>query len=261
MAITHPTQSLGNMHMPTLRVISLLKALAGSEQGLTLTQLAQAIGSSKGTIFPILDTLLQYDFVRKDRLSNQYELGRGLYLFSEAFRSQDTLMNKAQSCMQEVVDACSEICQLGILSHTEVLYIAKVDSREPIQIISRVGSRMPARKTALGKALLSQWSLEDLRFLFQDTLKNDPFDIDAFYAELQEVGNSGIAKDLGEINPDLHCLSAPVRFEGRVDCAISVSLPAFRDTPEKRALVKEELKKAAAKLEACMRERQEGFSA
>ena len=48
--------------MPTQRVISLLEALANTESGLSLTQLSQSIGSSKGTISPILETLQQHDY-------------------------------------------------------------------------------------------------------------------------------------------------------------------------------------------------------
>ena len=120
-----------------------------------------------------------------------------------------------------MVDACAEICQLGILSHTEVLYIAKVDSREPIQIISRVGSRMPARKTALGKALLSQCKREEVVALFAGELCTEPFDMDAFLEELQKVRQGAIARDIGEINPQLHCYAVPVTFAGRVDCAMN----------------------------------------
>lgn len=252
-------QQKPSVHMPTQRVISLLEALANTESGLSLTQLSQSIGSSKGTISPILETLQQHDFVRRDKLSGRYELGRGLYLFSEGFRTQDPLMAQAQACMRQVVDACAEICQLGILSHTEVLYIAKVDSREPIQIISRVGSRMPARKTALGKALLSQSNREDVVALFANELCVEPFDLEAFWAELLRVRQGAIARDIGDINPQLHCYAVPVTYAGRVDCAMSVSLPAFRDTPEKGAQVEEELRKAVARLEQFMNEAHECF--
>ena len=54
-------QQKPTVHMPTQRVISLLEALADAEHGLTLTQLSLCIGSSKGTISPILETL-QRDF-------------------------------------------------------------------------------------------------------------------------------------------------------------------------------------------------------
>lgn len=252
-------QQKPSVHMPTQRVISLLEALANTESGLSLTQLSQNIGSSKGTISPILETLQQHDFVRRDKLSGRYELGRGLYLFSEGFRTQDPLMAQAQACMRQVVDACAEICQLGILSHTEVLYIAKVDSREPIQIISRVGSRMPARKTALGKALLSQSKREEVAALFAHELCVEPFDLEVFLEELLRVRQGAIARDIGDINPQLHCYAVPVTYAGRVDCAMSVSLPAFRDTAEKGAQVEEELRKAAARLEQFMNEAHECF--
>ena len=252
-------QQKPSVHMPTQRVISLLEALANTEHGLTLTQLAQSIGSSKGTISPILETLQQHDFVRRDQLSGRFELGRGLYLFSEGFRTQDPLMAQAQACMRQVVDACAEICQLGILSHTEVLYIAKVDSREPIQIISRVGSRMPARKTALGKALLSQYRREEVVALFANEHSAEPFDLDAFLEELHGVRKGAIARDIGELNPQLHCYAVPLTYAGRVDCAMSVSLPAFRDTPEKGKQVEEELRRASAQLEQFMNEANECF--
>ena len=76
--------------------------------------------------------------------------------------------------------------------------------------------------------------------------------MDAFLEELQKVRQGAIARDIGEINPQLHCYAVPVTFAGRVDCAMSVSLPAFRDTPEKHQQVESELRKAVAKLEQFM---------
>jgi Transcriptional regulator len=47
--------------------------------------------------------------------------------------------------------------------------------------------------------------------------------MDAFLEELQKVRQGAIARDIGEINPQLHCYAVPVTFAGRVDCAMSVS--------------------------------------
>ncbi len=43
--------------------------------------------------------------------------------------------------MTNIVNSCSETCQLGILDNNEVLYIGKVDSPEPIRLISYVGKK------------------------------------------------------------------------------------------------------------------------
>ena len=75
--------------------------------------------------------------------------------------------------------------------------------------------------------------------LFAKKLCLEPFDLEAFLEELLCVRQGAIARDIGELNPQLHCYAVPVTYAGRVDCAVSVSLPAFRDTPEKGAQVEE----------------------
>ena len=118
---------------------------------------------------------------------------------------------------------------------------------------------MPAQKTALGKALLSQCGRDEVVALFAGECREEPFDMDGFLEELQTVRQGAIARDLGKINPQLHCYAVPVIHAGRVDCAMSVSLPAFRDTPEKHVQVEAELRKAVARLERFMDETHEGF--
>ena len=75
--------------------------------------------------------------------------------------------------------------------------------------------------------------------LFAKKLCLEPFDLEAFLEELLCVRQGAIARDIGELNPQLHCNAGPVTYAGRVNCAVSVSLPAFRDTPEKGAQVEE----------------------
>lgn len=73
--------------------------------------------------------------------------------------------------MTNIVNSCSETCQLGILDNNEVLYIGKVDSPEPIRLISYVGKKIPANCTGLGKALLCDFDKEKLISLYPDGLK------------------------------------------------------------------------------------------
>lgn len=68
--------------------------------------------------------------------------------------------------MEEVVARCRETCQLGVLDQGNILYLEKVDSPQAIRLISRVGDRLPANATALGKALLSGLSDEEVRTLY-----------------------------------------------------------------------------------------------
>jgi DNA-binding IclR family transcriptional regulator len=243
-------------HRPTQRVLAILEELAGNTEGISLTQLAGKIGSSKGTIFPILGTLLSTGYALRDKDSNLYRLGRSLFMLSESTRSEEALFGQVLACMREVMESCAEICQLGVLSGREVLYIAKVESREPaIQIVSHVGSRLPAQSTALGKALLCEYSRAGLESLFaagSAEQQRAGINMDKLWDELQKIKQGAPATDFGEINEHLYCYALPVRYNGAVDCAISVSLPSFRATPEKQRLIEEALQQARGKLEIYM---------
>ncbi|MDR3200651.1 MAG: helix-turn-helix domain-containing protein, partial [Spirochaetales bacterium] len=50
-------------HQPTLRVLDILELLAARAEGLTLTEIADGIGSSKSTLLPVVHTLAHRNFI------------------------------------------------------------------------------------------------------------------------------------------------------------------------------------------------------
>ena len=60
--------------------------------------------------------------------------------------------------------------------------------------------------------------------------------------ELELVRSQGFAEDNEEIIMGMYCLAAPLRnHEGQVEAAVSVSVPLFRLTEEKKAHLLEEV--------------------
>lgn len=250
-----PQMPSDELHQPTNRVIDILEALAENPDGYTQTQLADKINAKKSTLTPILKTLCLRGFVKRERRTNCYKLGLSLYLFSESFYKHDSVFNFAVSQMKEVVDKCAEICQLGILSGNEVLYIAKVDSKEPIRLMSHIGTRLPVIQTALGKALICDYDKEQVIQVFQSHKLDDaPEQIEDFLVQLAEIRRGGVAKDLGEINEHLLCYALPIRYNGKVNCALSVSLPTFRLNNDKERLIIQSLWFAKEQIEKFMME-------
>lgn len=64
--------------------------------------------------------------------------------------------------MHAVVNECNEVCQLGILDDAWVLYVDKVQGDQTVQLVSKVGTRLPAICSALGKALLHKHRDEEI---------------------------------------------------------------------------------------------------
>ncbi|WP_406541962.1 IclR family transcriptional regulator [Clostridium ljungdahlii] len=145
---------------------------------------------------------------------------------------------------------------MGILDGYNVLYILKEDPIKDIDIrlISYVGKRIPAYCTALGKALLSEYNIEEIKTLYPDGLKpitkNTITDFSVLEEELKKIRETHVATEVEEVTEFLRCYAVPLTSKGKTTAAISISIPTFRATEEKNKLAIELLLKAKEQIDA-----------
>ena len=157
-------------HRSTARVLSILSTLSSEKEGLTLAELSQRLHAPKSSLFPIVHTMADQNFIFYNEAAQKYTIGLNSYLVGISYMSRHNVFERIKDEMKTIVQQCSEICQFGILEHNLVLYLAKVDSPEPVRLTSDIGKRLPAYCTSLGKALLSRCSMEDLKELYPNPL-------------------------------------------------------------------------------------------
>ena len=249
------------VHAPTKRVTDILNFLAREGRPCTLSEISRGVNSPVSTCSVILRTLVQENFLECSGPAHLYSLGFGVYALSSAFMAPRTVLRSVLSEMHRVVDVCGEICELGILDGQDVFYIAKVESQDPIRIVSQVGMRLPACCTATGKALLADFSEEDLHRLYGDTLPtvtaHSLTSFSELASQLQAIREGHLARGLRESSREATSYALPLRFRGSVAASISVSVPLFRMSEEKEEVVGRELRKAKSKIEALMESRGE----
>lgn len=240
-------------HNPTLRVLNILETLASNPEGLTLTQIAEIINSPKSTILPIIHTMANRKFIFFNEKTYTYTIGISSFCVGSSYTSNMNALQFIKSEMEYVVKKTDEICQMGILDGGEVLYVAKVDSTNPIRILSSVGKKLPAYCTALGKAMLFNYSKEELNNLYPEGFKaytkNTITDFDILYKQLEEIKQTKVATEYGEVNEDSSCISVPLINNNKIIAAISVSTPSFRLTQEKSEQIISYLLNAKKKIE------------
>jgi DNA-binding IclR family transcriptional regulator len=100
-------------------------------------------------------------------------------------------------------------------------------------MVSRMGGRVPASCTAVGKALLAHLpEAERSRLLRKGLAKLTPRSITEPHVlanQLDQIRASGVAFEAGESNPDVSCVAAPIRdHTGAVVAALSISVPDMR---------------------------------
>lgn len=241
-------------HRSTERVLDILEYLASSKDGgHTLTELALALNAPKSSIFPIIHTLLNRKYIQLDRPSGRYYIGISSHVLGASFSANQNVLDLILNVMESVVEDCKETCQLGVLDREKVLYIRKVDSPQPIRMISHVGNRLPANATAIGKALLSGLPDEEIKELYSGGLPrltgNTIVDFAVLLAQLAEIRKTGIAVEREESTDQICCWAVPLCKEGRVFAALSVSVPLFRCSDTRETLVLNSLFKAKREIE------------
>jgi DNA-binding IclR family transcriptional regulator len=132
---------------------------------------------------------------------------------------------------------------LGVLRGEDVVYVDRVLSSQPLSVEVRIGSRVPAFCTALGKVMLAYGDsggreryMKRLPGLASEAHR--PPTKAHFLKELKEIEARGYAEDLGEFSPDIMCVAAPViNSRGLAVAAVSVSGPASRFKPRRESLI------------------------
>jgi len=233
-----PTKKTNRYNVRVLdRAIRILSTLADGTPR-TLTQLSEALGMSSSTTFRLLATLSFHNFVQRDEESGNYSLGLACLELARAYLASSDIRREALPELEKLRDETKETVHLAVMDQMEVVYLEKLEGLHAVgPMLSRVGGRAPAHCTGLGKVLLAYTPVELVRAYYGEKgLKkfNDKTitRLDELLEHLQEVRRQGYAFDLGEHEPEIRCIAAPVRdFSGRVVAAISVSGTAHRMSP------------------------------
>lgn len=216
------------------RVLDVLELLAQHQQGLTFPELVELLGFPKSSLHALLWTLHDRGWVALDEDTRRYRTGVRAWEAGQGFVHGVDLVRVADRHLRNARADLDETVQLAILDGTDVVYVAKVDADHPFQLISRVGMRLPAYATGLGKVLLAALPPAELEARFEAfdferftdrTLTSFPELVD----RLAQIRQDGFGEDDGEYTEGIFCVAAPVRdHTGAVVAALSCSAPRAR---------------------------------
>lgn len=216
------------------RVAQILQLLSDHPDGLLYSDLQRALDLPKSSIHALLDTLVTTRMASFDPENKRYSLGPLVWELAMSYSNQLQLVPLALPHLQTLRDVCGETVQLAILDNREVMYVAKVASLHPVQLVSNVGSRLPAYATGIGKALLASLSTGEVQRLYpMADLEQYTAHTHRTTAQLMEdlaaIRQRGYSIDHGEYSPGVYCLAVPILdADQKPKAAISISMPVER---------------------------------
>jgi DNA-binding IclR family transcriptional regulator len=212
------------------RTVAVLRALAASPAGASLTEVVKETGIPTTTLHRMLGLLRGTALVR-ETADGRYALAAGTMTLARSYLDGLDLRQEALAVMRPLSARTAETCHLGVLALVHVVYIEKVDTPSPVRMYSRVGQSNPALTTALGRAILA-WSpahVVDEVVEAWARLCGEPVPRTRVDALLAGVRADGYARDLQENELGICCVAAPVfDHTGHVVAGLSISVPATR---------------------------------
>ena len=225
------------MHLPTIRVLKILESIAEDSGGKRLSDFSRELDIPKSTLLPILQTLCEKHYLNQLD-SGRYTAGTALFSLGATFSGCFPVLDYVRSQLSELVDIVGETCYCGVLADGLVLYLEKVDSPQPLRVLTNTGKRLPAYASSIGKALLMEKTEAELHAIYPNGLTqltaNTITDISALSQQLTIARRDGYTWEVEESTEHIRCFAVPIRKHGKIISAISVAIPLFRYREEKR---------------------------
>ncbi|MDF2707258.1 MAG: transcriptional regulator [Nonomuraea muscovyensis] len=200
--------------------------------GLGVSELARRAELSKSTAFRVLGMLERNGVVEK--IAGKYRLGQRLHELGRHVYvpDHDRIRDLLIPFLTDLYELTHETVHLAALHDTDVVYLSKLYGHRQVRSPSRIGGRVPAHCTAVGKVLLAydhdaldRVLASGLRAFTPKTI-TDP---GRLAASIAETRRTGVAFDDEESTVGLHCIAVPVMGRGGTAvAAMSVSGPIGR---------------------------------
>ncbi len=224
-------QSLG-------RAFSILEEVARHREGIGLAELSKLVGLHNSTTFHLAKTMVSLGYMRQERDSKRYRVGRPLFALAASALDEIEMVNLATPILEDLSRESGESGHFAVRMGDSVVVIARTSGAGAFQLTDRVGVVRPAHCTALGKIILASLRPDQLkRFLERVDLKPSTAksitDPSALLREITEIRRNAIAFDDGEFNAEVRCVAVPVyNFTGEVIGALGISGPIWRMTDQ-----------------------------
>ena len=224
-------QSLG-------RAFAILEEVARHREGIGLAELSKLVGLHNSTTFHLAKTMVSLGYMRQERDSKRYRVGRPLFALAASALDEIEMVNLATPILEDLSRESGESGHFAVRMGDSVVVIARTSGAGAFQLTDRVGVVRPAHCTALGKIILASLRPDQLkRFLerveLKPSTKKSITESSVLLREITEIRRDAIAFDDGEFNAEVRCVAVPVyNFTGEVIGALGISGPIWRMTDQ-----------------------------
>lgn len=193
------------------RISILLNTFTGAGP-LTLSQITQRTGLPRSSVHRLLEQLAGAGWLARE--DHTYELGIRAYETGQSALTQNRLRLGATQTVRRLAQTTGMTVHLAAYDRGDVIYLDKLSGINAPTLPTRIGARVPAHLTAVGKVVMANFDADRRSKVLGRPLQRrtvhsitSPAQLDE---EFERIRDHGVAYDRGELLVGIGCVAATI---------------------------------------------------
>jgi DNA-binding IclR family transcriptional regulator len=216
------------------RALRVMELLSNYPDGLTMSEIAEALKIPKNSAFRITATMEYRGFLERIPSTKAFSLTNKMTTISHATLAEKSLVDCAWDAMQSLRDECMETVLFGTLIGHEGAILEQAPAKHNFKFTVDIGTRFSLHTAAPGKAMLAFMNDNDVKQIvskikFEKFTDKTITSAEEYMENLKKVRTCGYGVDCDEEREGMRCLSVAVFNEKKYPlAAIWITGPSSR---------------------------------
>lgn len=224
--------------------LAILRLLMTTDAPISAARIAAQLRLPRSTTYQLLKVMVDAGFVMHLKSHRTYGLGAAAYSLAQAYSTQQPLVRASTRHAQALAKLAGGSAHVSRLSSgMEVLYVLEERSAAAVSLITDVGVRLAAERTASGRAMLA--ALPDAELKARVDAAGLGWQWQKIHTMVQQVRLRGWAEETEEVSVGQSSIAAAVLdHTGRPAAALAVTFTPGVGVDKHAELVTETCRRA-----------------
>lgn len=224
--------------------LAILRLLMTTDAPISAARIAAQLRLPRSTTYQLLKVMVDAGFVMHLKSHRTYGLGAAAYSLAQAYSTQQPLVRASTRHAQALAKLAGGSAHVSRLSSgMEVLYVLEERSATAVSLITDVGVRLAAERTASGRAMLA--ALPDAELKARVDAAGLGRQWQKIHTMMQQVRSRGWAEETEEVSVGQSSIAAAVLdHTGRPAAALAVTFTPGVGVDKHAELVAETCRRA-----------------
>ena len=216
-----------------VKALQIIDCLSGERDDYGISEISNELSLNKSNVHDIMTTFEHFGYVKKDPKTRRYSLSYRFLEIANKVSGKFSYQVKVREVLNKISSEIGEVVYFGIPNGDRVMYIEGAFPKQSLATKPVTGMTAPLVCTGIGKALLSQYSEDDLSQIINKPLvqytDNTITDPNLLREEIKRIRMRGYSIDNMEHEFGVKCVAVPVLdAERHLIGALSITGPSLR---------------------------------